>query len=84
MGNCIDVVFCFLTECSLIRVDRDSFRRCFDADEATSSGTSVEVMQERKEQAKCAMVVRLLRALPYTRDLMDEEIRECALMFKFR
>ncbi len=44
----------------------------------------MEVMQERREQAKCAMVVRLLRALPYTRDLMDEEIRECALMFKFR
>ena len=74
----------FAAECSLIRVDRDSFRRCFDADEATGPGTSVEVMQERKEQAKCAMVVRLLRALPYTRDLMDEEIRECALMFKFR
>ena len=74
----------FAAECSLIRVDRDSFRRCFDADEATSSGTSAEVMQERREQAKCAMVVRLLRALPYTRDLMDEEIRECALMFKFR
>ena len=44
----------------------------------------MEVMQERKTQAKCAMVVRLLRALPYTRDLMDEEIRECARMFKFR
>ena len=84
MGNWIDVVFFFFTECSLIRVDRDSFRRCFDADEATGPGTSVAVMQERKTQAKCAMVVRLLRALPYTKDLMDEEIRECALMFKFR
>ena len=67
--------------CSLVRVDRESFRRCFDANESGAAPADVE---ERRDHARYAAVARLLRALPYTRDLGDEEVEECARMFRFK
>ena len=67
--------------CSLVRVDRESFRRCFDANESGAAPADVE---ERRDHARYAAVARLLRALPYTRDLGDDEVEECARMFRFK
>ena len=91
VGQCLCVRACVYTQplrhdvlavgkCSLIRVDRESFRRCFDAE----SGAAPADVEERRDHARYAAVSRLLRALPYTRDLMDEEVEECARMFRFK